>query len=69
MSETVLNMPDKFPKFPAGRFFPKASRVFFGSPVLIRPGITTATRTCGAFRRMSLISASVKPFTAYFAAE
>ena len=32
------------------------------------PGITTDTFTCGAFRRKSLISASVKPFTANFAA-
>ncbi len=32
------------------------------------PGMTTATRTCGACRRRSVISASVKPFTANFAA-
>ena len=32
------------------------------------PGITSDTFTCGAFMRKSLISASVKPFTANFAA-
>ena len=31
------------------------------------PGITTATRTCGAFVRRSSMSASEKPFTANFA--
>ena len=31
------------------------------------PGITTATRTCGALVRRSSISASVKPFTANLA--
>ena len=31
------------------------------------PGITTATRTCGALLRRSSISASVKPFTANLA--
>ena len=32
------------------------------------PGITTATFTCGAFRRRSTSSASEKPFTANLAA-
>ena len=32
------------------------------------PGITTDTRTCGALSRRSVISASLKPFTANFAA-
>ena len=32
------------------------------------PGITSETFRCGAFRRKSLTSASVKPFTANFAA-
>ena len=32
------------------------------------PGITTEARRCGALRRKSVISASVKPFTANFAA-
>ena len=32
------------------------------------PGITSDTFTCGAFRRQSLTSAPVKPFTANFAA-
>ena len=32
------------------------------------PGITSETFTCGACRRRSLINASVKPFTANFAA-
>ena len=33
------------------------------------PGITTDTFTCGALTRRSVISASLKPFTANFAAE
>ena len=32
------------------------------------PGITTDTRRCGAFRRRSVISASLNPFTANLAA-
>ena len=32
------------------------------------PGMTTAAFTCGAFTRKSVTSASVKPFTANFAA-
>ena len=32
------------------------------------PGITTEHLMCGAFSRRSVISASVKPFTANFAA-
>jgi hypothetical protein len=38
-------------------------------PVPICPGMTTDTLMCGAFIRKSAISASVKPFTANFAAE
>ena len=37
--------------------------------VPIWPGITTEHLMCGALRRRSLISASVKPFTANLAAE
>ena len=37
-------------------------------PVPMCPGITSDTFTCGALLRRSLISASVKPFTANFAA-
>ena len=33
------------------------------------PGMTTATLTCGALTRRSVISASLKPFTANLAAE
>jgi len=33
------------------------------------PGITTDTFTCGALTRRSVISASLNPFTANFAAE
>ena len=33
------------------------------------PGITTEHLTCGALTRRSVISASVNPFTANFAAE
>ena len=55
-----------------------SSGISFGSRPRIRaelmmievpmwPGITTDTLTCGAFTRKSLISASLKPFTANFA--
>ena len=33
------------------------------------PGMTTEHLMCGAFTRRSVISASVKPFTANFAAQ
>ena len=55
-----------------------SSDISFGSRPRIRaelmmidvpmcPGITSETFTCGALIRKSLISASVKPFTANFA--
>ena len=37
-------------------------------PVPMWPGITTDARTCGALSRRSVISASVNPLTANFAA-
>ena len=56
-----------------------SSLISFGSRPRIRPeflmisvpmwpGITSDACRCGAFSRKSLISASVKPFTANFAA-
>jgi hypothetical protein len=44
-------------------------RVLARIEVPIWPGITTEHLMCGALIRRSVISASVKPFTANFAAE
>ena len=48
---------------------PKAIMEFATMFVATWPGITTATRTCGACTRKSSMSASENPFTANLAVE